>query len=225
MSHRTNSEVLNVRNVCRHRCFEAYRSDNPSISGCDGGCGYCGSNYSHDVLINHPVPINKLNKAIADHKGKRTWLYVLDFFDDIHFDIFEALEYQDQTPLIIEGCVASFYKNYMDKVDELKCMGISEIWFGVESASERLRKSYQKPAFTNTQLMEIMSLLKVYDIQTWWYLVYGPEDTGDTIRETNEMVRKCNPDGTWFSMLVPHKNTEGVGCHLTNHHHAEKVTA
>lgn len=222
MSHRTNSEVLNVRNVCRHRCFKAYRSDNPSLSMCENGCGYCGSFYSHDVLKNHPVPLEQLNNRIAEHKGKRTWLYVLDFFDDIHFDIFGALKTQSDTPLVIEGCVATFYKNYLDKMKELKEKGISEIWFGIESASENLRNSYDKPHFTNDQLKEIMTKLSEYGINVWWYLAFGPEDCGDTIRETNELVRVCEPTGTWFSVLVPHKK-DGSGCHLINHHNGEIV--
>ena len=122
MSHRTRSEVLNVRNECKHRCFKNYRSDNPSLSGCDGGCGYCGDLYSHDVLTKPAIPINELSMNILSLTGKKTWLYVLDFFDNMNVDIFEAMPEQSDTPIVIEGCVRTMYQNYKEKI-ELKRSG------------------------------------------------------------------------------------------------------
>ena len=212
MSHRTEYETLLIRDACSHDCFKNYRhnsGDEVLTSACGSTCG-CGGTYrrDHAVLLQKPTQVNYLSDKLKDYTGKKTWLFVLDFFDDMNFDIFEALAEQKETPLTVEGCVATFYKNYMDKIHEMQSKGIVEVWFGVESGSQKLRESYTKPFFTNDQLIKISDELHRHKIRMKWYLTHGPEDTRDTTRETNELVRRCNPTLTWFSLLIPGDHEE-----------------
>jgi len=200
MSHRSEYNVLMVRNECSHKCFQAYRSPNPSDSRCEGGCGYCRSGM---LFSQEPVGLDVINKVIAQQTDP-TWLFVLDFFDDMNIDIYKSLSHQDKVPLTLEGCVRTFYKNYMDEIPQLASIGVKEIWFGVESASEHLRNSYTKPHFTNNQLSEIMSKLKSSGIEVCWYMTFGPEDTWQTVHDNNCLIEELKPKKAWYSCLVKH---------------------
>lgn len=201
MSHRSEYNVLMVRNECRHKCFQNYRSPNPSDSRCDGGCGYCRSGY---LFSQDPVPLKDLSDVIVEQKGKPTWLFVLDFFDSINYDIFAAMSNQRKTPLTLEGCVRTFYHNYLAKIPELVAKGVTEIWLGVESSSEKLRNSYKKPPFTNEQLAEIMAKLQTAGIDVCWYMTTGPEDTWTTMHNNNVLIDELKPKKAWYSLLVKH---------------------
>lgn len=195
--HRTNYNVLKVRNECRWNCFENYKQKNQSLSACDGGCGYI-SPACHSFLLDENS--KDINIDIARISDKKVWLYVLDFFDEMNSDIFESIK-ENNNYLTVEGCVASFYKNYLDKIQELKNKGIKEVWFGVESGNENLRNSYNKPYFNNEQLHQITHMLKDNGIKVCWYLVQGPEDTVDSVLDTNKLIDFCKPDTVWFSLL------------------------
>jgi hypothetical protein len=201
MSHRILYNVINIRNECGHYCFEKYRNPNISESACDNGCGCAPADIDHHVLKLESVKLNNLKNEISRFKNTKTWLFVLDFFEDCNTDIFEVLQYQNETPLTIEGCVAFFYKNYIDKIEELYKKGIREVWFGVESANEKLRDSYNKPKFSNDQLKEICQKLKAVGINYSWYLVHGPEDSSKTYEETNILTRELMPQLVWYSQL------------------------
>ena len=141
--------------------------------------------------------------VISDNND-RTWLYVLDFFDHRNLDIFTALPIQDETPLAVEGCVRTFYDNYYSKnyrIHAMKRKGINEVWFGVESGNRELRDDYGKLSFTNDELLEVMDELHKNDIKVAWYLVYGENDTRETILETNKLVQGGQPALTWMSLL------------------------
>jgi hypothetical protein len=202
MSHRTYHKTLHVRNECKNKCFINYQAKHTSPSAC--ACG-CGGTYAkdHEILRSSPIPLIDLNTTILKQKQK-CWLFVLDFFDERNTDIFKTLKYQNKIELTIEGCVRTFYKNYVAKnlVHELRKKGITEIWLGVESGSEVLRNSYTKPHFTNEQLRECCFHLKKEGIKICWYMVHSEEDTRDTIIETNNLVRECNPDLVWYSLLL-----------------------
>ncbi len=216
MSHRTAYKVLNVRNVCYNKCFTGYEGNTNSPSACDGGCG-CGPRFNdacafddcqsdvcdfHTSSLKEPVPLSDLPNVIGMHSNK-TWLYVLDFFDHRNLDIFRALPEQQETPLAIEGCVRTCYDNYLKvyRIHALKRKGVAEIWFGVESGNSELRDSYGKLPFTNDELLEVMEELRKNDIRVSWYLVYGEQDTRETLLDTNRLVRDGEPSLTWMSLL------------------------
>jgi radical SAM superfamily enzyme YgiQ (UPF0313 family) len=181
---------------------------------CSNGCGCAPADIDHHVLKIEPTKLENIKQEIERFKNKKTWLFVLDFFDDSNIDIFNALPNQNETPLTIEGCVALFYKNYINKIEELYKKGIREIWFGVESANEKLRDSYSKPKFTNEQLREICQKLRAGSINYSWYLVHGPEDTTKTFEETNELTRELSPSLVWYSQL----NYAGADCRYSAPH-------
>ncbi len=216
MGHRTAYRVLNVRNVCHNKCFQGYEGNNNSPSACDGGCG-CGPRFNegcafddcqsdvcdfHRSTFKDPVPLPNLPAEIGK-STLRTWLYVLDFFDHRNLDIFKALPDQDKTPLAVEGCVRTFYDNYFAnyRIHALKRKGVDEIWFGVESGDRSLRDGYGKLKFTNDELLEVMNELRENGIKVAWYLVYGDNDTRETLLETNKLVQRGKPDLTWMSLL------------------------
>ena len=221
MSHRIMYNVINVRNACSHFCFAKYRSPGISESACDNGCGCSPADIDHHVLKIEPTSLGHLPREIARFQNRKTWVFVLDFFEDVNVDVFEALPYQNTTPLTVEGCVHFFYKDYLDKIDELYKKGIREVWLGVESANADLRDSYNKPSFTNEQLKEICRKLRAGGIGYSWYLVHGPEDTPKTYEQTNELTRELMPDLVWYSQL----NYAGTDCRYSaDHVKGEKQT-
>lgn len=177
------------------------------MSACSNGCGYCGSGSDkHFIEDWDEMLLDEMARRILAAKGRKTWLFVLDFFDSMNLDIFEALPLQNFTPLTVEGCVQTFVKNYLNqnRILDLANKGVKDIWFGVESASPALRDEYQKPSFTNMELADSMRALNNYGIAVHWYLVHGPRDTQRTVLDTNELMRALEPSGVWYSKLLEH---------------------
>lgn len=228
MSHRSKYHNILVRNVCYNHCFEKYRSDQLSESRCDAGCalintssftvsnmgcdrGGCGHqdpiDPDHDVFKQDPVKLEDLPQVLRELKGKDVFLFCLDFFDERNLDIFEALPYQKETKLAVDSCVASLWKNWDKVKNELVAKNICEVWLGVESANVGLRTSYKKPYFNNSQLKLLCDRLRELGIKYNFYMVTGPEDTKETLRENNELIRECQPEIAWYSLLVPSRNS------------------
>ncbi len=100
----------------------------------------------------------------------------------------------------------------VDVVDEeilisMKQAGCHTIIFGVESASAKILKKYQK-GYTKEQIKETFGLCKRHKIRTVATFIIGlPEDTEDTINETIDFLKEIDCDFASFNVAVPRMNT------------------
>lgn len=87
----------------------------------------------------------------------------------------------------------------------MKEAGCSQINFGIESASERVRKEIiHKGNFTNKQIKEIFGFCKKYGIKIACYFMIGhPTETKEEIQETKDMILNSKLDVLGLSIPTP----------------------
>ena len=143
------------------------------------------------------TPIEEITKAIkkATHNGESIFIYTPDMFSSIFFDcLFNKLPKcnDDKTYIAINACVRTFIDR-CGNWNLVKSKGIKEVWFGVESASSKLRTLYNKPPFSNDELIGITLGAKDSGVNVCWFLVDGDEDTDKTRLETYMLIKKGVP--------------------------------
>jgi radical SAM superfamily enzyme YgiQ (UPF0313 family) len=194
-------DLLVVGNYCENNCFPKH-----------GGCASAQDDEIKDVLmcelrpdfdeplISRPLETIIKRKEKCFKEGKSLFLYTPDMFNEFYFEhILSKLPNDQSVYLCINACVNSFLKraNWQD----LYSVGIREIWFGVESGSRQLRDLYNKPKFSNQDIIEITEKGRDLGINCCWFLVDGVEDTNDTRLETYNLLKKAQPFKFHFSPL------------------------
>jgi radical SAM superfamily enzyme len=190
-----NRETIFAGGSCENKCFKNHGGCNASndlvAQKQNQTCEY--KTEKHDVLL---IPIEEINKQIEDftQKGKSVFLYTPDLFSNIYYDkLFQKMPCRNgNTYIAVNACVNSLVEKQVD-FKEIKSKGIFEIWLGVESASKEIRNKYNKPNFTNDDLLRITKQAKEHNINVCWYLVDGKEDTDETKLETFNLIKKGSP--------------------------------
>jgi radical SAM superfamily enzyme YgiQ (UPF0313 family) len=86
--------------------------------------------------------------------------------------------------------------------------GCSRISFGVESASEDVRKTFNK-GITIDQVSEAFEWTRAAGIRILAYFMLGaPEETRASIGKTLALSLKLNPDFAYYSIVVPYPGTD-----------------
>lgn len=114
-----------------------------------------------------------------------------------------------------------------DLIDEqlvraLKQAGCKNVFFGIETGSEKLRRSLLRKEITDEQICNGAMLLKKYKIKFRAYNMFGlPDETLDDAFRTVELNIKIKTDYPWSSMLQPFPGTE-LGDHARRHNLIEE---
>lgn len=91
----------------------------------------------------------------------------------------------------------------------LKDAGCSRIHFGIESGNEEIRKKYLNRQMTNEQIINAFQLCKKYGVRTVSFNMIGhPFETKETIKDTFDLNRKCEPSGFQMSIMYPFVGTK-----------------
>ena len=86
--------------------------------------------------------------------------------------------------------------------------GCSRISFGVESASEDVRETFNK-GITIDQVSETFEWTRAAGIRILAYFMLGaPKETRESIGETLALSLKLNPDFAYYSIVVPYPGTD-----------------
>lgn len=98
----------------------------------------------------------------------------------------------------------------IDLVDDkliktMKDAGCSDINFGIESGSERVRRETMgKGRFSNEQILESINLCASYDIRANGFFILGnPTETPEEMRQTKDLILASKLAGIALSMLTP----------------------
>ena len=100
----------------------------------------------------------------------------------------------------------------VDRIDEemlkeMKRAGCKELYFGVESGSDRILK-YLKKGFKRVQIIEAFNLCHQIGIRPGMYLIVGiPGETREDIEATKSLIVECRPYLLNFSYLMPFPGT------------------
>jgi len=173
--------------------------------GCPGSCTFCGS------------PKFWGNRRVRFHSPEwfRREIEMLVIKGVTHFYISDDTFTMDKHR-VLGFCRLIMEKNLfitwnaisrVDYVDEdillaMRKAGCIQISYGVESGSEKIRKTLGKP-IDREKIITAFSLTKAHGILPRAYFIYGsPGETKDTIQESIDLIRIIQPLSAIFYMLV-----------------------
>ena len=92
--------------------------------------------------------------------------------------------------------------------DLLYKAGCREVWFGLESGSQKILKSIKKGTSVRTTRSAFKAAKDAGLMRRSYVLLGTPLETLETIRETEALVDEVRPDTVSFSILAPYPGTE-----------------
>lgn len=173
--------------------------------GCPGKCTFCGS----PKFWGTSKPRSHSPKWFADEiqtlvKNNITHFYISD--DTFTMDKQRVIEFCN---LIIARKLTITW-NAISRVDyidadilfAMRKAGCNQISFGVESGSEKIRKTLGKP-IKQEKIIAAFSLTTSYGILPRAYFIYGsPGETDKTIQQSHDLLNAIKPLSAIFYMLV-----------------------
>ena len=174
-----------------------------STRGCPGNCTFCGSPrfWGHKVRFHSPEYF--VGQLETLYENGVTFFYFSDDTFMVKKDRVVAI-----CRTIIEknlkiSWAAISHVNFVDE-DVLSWMrkaGCTQISYGVESGSEKIRNLLNKKIRTD-QIKKAFSLTTRYGILPRAYFIYGsPGESGSTIQETVDLIREIKPLSIIFYIL------------------------
>jgi len=174
-----------------------------STRGCPGNCTFCGSPmfWGHKVRSHSPSYfVDQLEQLKKN--GIRSFYFSDDTFTLKKKHAIAICRKIIQRKMNITW-VAISQVSYIDEevLSWMRKAGCTQISYGVESGSEKIRDTLQKKIKTD-QIRNAFSLTKKYGILARAYFIYGsPGENGDTIRETIQLIHDIKPLSVIFYIL------------------------
>jgi radical SAM superfamily enzyme YgiQ (UPF0313 family) len=204
--------IKNERNI-----QVAYKDNNIRITsilssrGCPYTCSFCCSNNVWGRRIRFRTPENILDEF--EYLVKEWKIDFIKFADDtftvskdrtIEF-CKQKIERNIKTPYGLNAHVNTIDEEVLQYLSASNC---KEIWYGVESGSEKILLDMHK--HTNTKkVKEIFELTKKYNIKTRAYFLLGmPNETIEDIKLSEKLCDEIKPDIVGFTLLAPYPVNE-----------------
>ncbi|MBW1780066.1 MAG: B12-binding domain-containing radical SAM protein [Deltaproteobacteria bacterium] len=174
-----------------------------STRGCPRNCTFCGSPRLWGRKVRYHSPgyfVDQLERLYQKGVG-------FFYFSDDTFML-----NKDRVIAICKGIIERDLRiswaaiSHVDYVDEavlfwMRKAGCTQISYGVESGSEKIRKLLNKNIRTD-QIKKAFSLTTRYGILSRAYFIYGcPGETWDTIQETIHLIHEIKPLSIIFYIL------------------------
>ncbi|MCF8143393.1 MAG: radical SAM protein [Deltaproteobacteria bacterium] len=171
--------------------------------GCPGNCTFCGSPRIWGRKVKFHSPRYFVDQLEHLHQKGVGFFY---FSDDTF------MLKKDNVIAICKGILerdlriswaAISHVNYVDEevLSWMRRAGCTQISYGVESGSEKIRDLLQKNIRTD-QIQKAFSLTTRWGILPRAYFIYGcPGETWDTIQETIDLIHTIKPLGVIFYIL------------------------
>ncbi len=188
--------------------------------GCPGKCTFCGSPRfwgNSNIRFHSPGWFSDEIQNLV--KNGVTHFYISD--DTFTMDKQRVIEFCN---LIIDRKLDITW-NAISRVDyidadilfAMRKAGCSQLSFGVESGSEKIRKTLGKPT-KQEKIIEAFSLTTSYGILPRAYFIYGsPGETDKTIQESIDLLNAIRPLSAIFYMLVIFPGTHLYQSAVTKH--------
>jgi len=96
-----------------------------------------------------------------------------------------------------------------DVLDSMVEAGLVRVSLAIESGSEYIRNKIMKKNVSTEKIYEVIDLAKQYkDLYVKAFFIIGmPEETGETLMDTYNMIKKINVDRVYLSNVVPFPGT------------------
>lgn len=181
-----------------------------SSRGCPYDCKFCASKSLWGRGARMRTAYNVLSEmceVVDQYK-----LDMIKFADDT-FTISKSrvLEFCEKKKMVCDvpfganAHVGSINEKIIKALAEANC---EELWFGVESGSDRIRAEMGKSA-TKRQIVDAFHLCKKYGILTRAYFMLGwPSETREDIKKTEKLCDELDPDVVGFTILAPYPGSE-----------------
>lgn len=205
----TDRDMIEVGSWCDNECFGRFGGCEGSITGKTKitkpttNCEYRPSEPERK-----PVNMEWVLASIADaaRSGRELFLYTPDMFQPFYLDgcLRKLPERNDGVYLAINACVRSFVDSSIT-FEWLRARGIREVWVGVESADPALRDEYDKPAFSNAEVIGMTVAGREAGVNVCWFLVDGERDNDQTRLATYALIREAEPYRVQVGTLQRHE--------------------
>ncbi len=194
--------------------YEAFKDFNGVVRaslymsrGCTTGCTYC----PHFAFYGKEIDSRSVNKVIEDIKGLiRLGIKSIEFKDQfftIRRDVVVEL-----CNLIIENKLDIKWRcqtrlEALDKqlIDLMVKSGLEILFFGVESASDEILKSFNRPANNVEHMRNLIEYLNEKGVVTIAFYIIGfPEDTWESIYDTFKLSVQLKSTSVSFFIYNPY---------------------
>jgi len=187
--------------------------------GCPYNCSYCCNRKMIELYSevgSSYVRFRSVEKCMEELKQiKKRWNPKEIFFIDEMFLISEERVKDFCKAYIREKIGIPFgFMARVEKINDgiakiLKEAGCCRIHFGIECGNEEMRKKYLNRIMTNEQIINAFDVCKKFGIKTASFNMIGlPFETKETIRDTFEINKRCQPDSFQVTILYPFKGTK-----------------
>ncbi len=172
--------------------------------GCPGNCTFCGSPqfWGHKVRFHSPDYF--VDQLECLYKKGITFFYFSDDTFTIKKDrVIDICRKIIERNLSISWAAISRV-NYVseDMLYWMRKAGCTQISYGVESGSEKIRNAVLKKSIKTEQIINAFALTTKQGIMARAYFIYGsPGETWDTIQETIDLFHKIKPLSIIFYIL------------------------
>jgi len=167
---------------CKNHCFANY-----------GGC-LVHTPKTTEILSSEEIAYQL---GLLTSKHEQAFVYTPDMFSDLYYkSVFLELPFYDGGFPGAYIAVNASVRTLIDKVKDFSDLldrGIREVWFGIESGDELMRKKYGKPNFSNSEVAFTTKELQRFGIHACWYLLDSKDDTDSSRLATYELIRECEP--------------------------------
>ena len=196
--------------------FESYSTtknqscDMITSRGCVYSCGYCSSSLIMGKKFRSRSPenvVNEIEQLIENFKIKD-----IAFMDDtfmLNKNRANLIADEIKNRGLDIGFVASSRVDMVDKalIEKLKSAGLSTLYYGVESGSQRVL-NLMKKGITLKQAEDAVKVAKEVGVDILTSFILGfPGETREEIDKTIDFSIKLNADYSQFSILTPFPGT------------------
>lgn len=183
--------------------------------GCPGKCTFCGSpRFWSDKKVRFHSPEWMITEIQTLVQKGITHFFISDDTFTMDRDRVIALcrLIREKVPGITWNAISRVDYINEDLIQAMRIAGCIQISYGVESGSEKIRKTLGKPV-ARGQIVRTFKLTTSYGILPRAYFIYGsPGETDQTIKDSINLMQEIKPLAGVFYMLVIFPGT-----HLYNH--------
>lgn len=174
--------------------------------GCKYSCSFCSSHSVWGRKQRLRSPENIMAELTAIMKYGPDMIAFAD--DELGIDTNHLREFclakMDALNFVKWGCNVVAGTIDEDTALLMRASGCTEVWMGIESGNEQILRGMKKP-YTKTIIHNAFDTFRDAGIKRRAYCLLGmPNETRETIRETEEFIDSVRPDTIGFTMLAPY---------------------